>query len=61
MKTNTTQELRESFQRARSEIAKTHLRCKPSSIGFTWAVVMLAKVDRVRNHALIAANYFETI
>lgn len=51
-------ELRESFQRARSDIAKTHLRCKPHSVGFTWAVMMLAKVDRIRHHAENTARYF---
>lgn len=42
---DTIEELRELFQRARSDIAKAHLHCKPHSIGFTWAVIMLAKVD----------------
>jgi hypothetical protein len=48
---DTIEELHDSFQTARSDIAKSHLRCKPSSIGFTWAVMMLAKVDRIRGHA----------
>lgn len=55
------EKLRDSFRRARADVAKAHLRCKPNSVGFTYAVYMLAKVDRIRNHALIAANYFEKV
>lgn len=58
---NVTQELRESFQRARADIANAHIRCKPNSVGFTIGVACLGKLDRIRNHALIAVNYFEKV
>jgi hypothetical protein len=53
---DTISDLRESFERARADIAKAHLRCKPNSVAFTFAVYMLARLDRVRNHALTAAT-----
>lgn len=55
---DTVGDLRESFERARADIAKAHLRCKPSSVAFTFAVCMLARLDRIRNHALNAATEF---